>query len=91
METIRQISELEESISFILNKIKEINRLWIRMAHSGSKDKAVREVERNNLRVTVGENIIRMSNLEGISKDMYVQKVLPELMNIIIECKDTTS
>ncbi len=41
-----------------------MNRLWVRLAFvGGSKEKQKRDLERKELRVTVGENIIRLSNL----------------------------
>lgn len=49
----------------------------------------MREVERNELRVTVGENIIRLSNLEGVTYDIYKSVVLPKILEIIVICKDT--
>jgi len=49
----------------------------------------MREVERNELRVTVGENIIRLGHLEGLTYDIYKSIVLPKLLEIIVICKDT--
>jgi vacuolar protein sorting-associated protein 35 len=46
-------------------------------------------VERNELRVTVGENIIRLSNLSGVTFDVYKTTVLPEILKIVVMCKDT--
>ena len=52
--------------------MSEMNRLWVRLQHlSSHKDREQREVERNELRVTVGENIIRLSSLEGVTYDIY--------------------
>jgi vacuolar protein sorting-associated protein 35 len=44
-----------------------MNKLWIRMS-GGSKDKPKREKERIDLKVIVGENILRLSSLEGVNK-----------------------
>ena len=49
----------------------------------------MREVERNELRVTVGENIIRLSSLEGLTYKIYKNNVLPKILEIIVICKDT--
>ena len=49
----------------------------------------MREVERNELRVTVGENIIRLGHLEGLSYEIYKTVVLPKILEIIVICKDT--
>lgn len=67
-----------------------MNRLWVRLQHlSSNRDKDQREVERNELRVTVGENIIRLGNLEGLTYDIYKTVVLPKILEIIVICKDT--
>jgi vacuolar protein sorting-associated protein 35 len=70
--------------------MSEMNRLWVRLQHlSSQKDKAIREVERNELRVTIGENIIRLSSLEGLTYDIYKDSVQPKILEIIVICKDT--
>ena len=70
--------------------MSEMNRLWVRLQHlSSHKDREQREVERNELRVTVGENIIRLSSLEGVTYDIYKQIVLPRILDIVVVCKDT--
>ena len=67
-----------------------MNRLWVRLQHlSTNKDMEQRQLERNELRVTVGENIIRLSSLEGVTFDIYKQIVLPRILEIVVVCKDT--
>ena len=83
--------DINDSIDFILTNLTEMNRLWIRMQHSGIKDKSMREAERNELRVTVGENVIRLANLEGIKLPLYTSRVLPALLDIIKGSKDAIS
>lgn len=66
-----------------------MNRLWVRLAFvGGSKEKQKRELERKELRVTVGENIIRLSNLEGLTLQVYENSVQPKLLEIISQSKD---
>lgn len=80
---------VEDAVEFILQNLSEMNRLWVRLQHlSSQKDKDMREVERNELRVTVGENIIRLSSLEGLTFEIYKEKVLPKILEIIVICKD---
>lgn len=82
--------DVNDAIDFILQNLSEMNRLWVRLQHlSSQKDKEMREVERNELRVTVGENIIRLSMLEGLTFDIYKNTVLPKILEIIVICKDT--
>jgi vacuolar protein sorting-associated protein 35 len=82
--------DVNDAIEFILQNLSEMNRLWVRMQHlsSGNKDKEQREAERSELRVTVGENIIRLGNLEGLTYEVYRSVVLPKILDIIIICKD---
>jgi vacuolar protein sorting-associated protein 35 len=81
---------IQDAIDFILQNMSEMNRLWVRLQHlSSQKDKEMREVERNELRMTVGENIIRLSSLEGLTFDIYKDTVLPKILEIVVICKDT--
>jgi vacuolar protein sorting-associated protein 35 len=81
--------DVTDAIDFILQNLSEMNRLWVRMQHiSAGKDKEQRELERNELRVTVGENIIRLGHLEGLTYDLYRSVVLPKILEIIVICKD---
>jgi vacuolar protein sorting-associated protein 35 len=52
------------------------------------KSKEQREIERSELRVTVGENIIRLGHLEGLTYEIYRTTVLPKILEIIVICKD---
>jgi vacuolar protein sorting-associated protein 35 len=81
-----------DSIEFLLTNLSEMNRLWIRMQHTGSvKDKTKREKERNDLRVTVGENLVRLSSLQGVTLDIYKSVVLPRTLEIVTVSKDVIS
>ena len=75
---------VEDSIDFLLTNLGEMNRLWVRIQYTGGvRDKKRREKERGDLRVTVGENIVRLSNLEGLNLQMYKETVLPKIMETI--------
>jgi vacuolar protein sorting-associated protein 35 len=37
-----------------------------------------------DLKVVIGENVTRLSNLEGVNLDMYRKNVLPKLLDLII-------
>ena len=81
--------EVTDSIEFLLNNFSEMCRLWVRMQHAGGiKDKTKREKERSDLRVTVGENIVRLSSLEGVTLDIYINTVLPRSLEVILSSKD---
>jgi len=82
--------DVNDAIDFILQNLSEMNRLWVRMQHlnQANKDKDHREAERSELRVTVGENIIRLGHLEGMTYEIYKTVVLPKILEIIVICKD---
>jgi len=43
------------------------------------------------LKVCVGENIVRLANLEGITGEVYQEVVLPALIKLIKKTKDFMS
>ena len=83
---------LDDTIKFILQNLEEMNRLWIRLSMGCTgNEKLIREKERNELKVLVGENIIRLSSLNGLSLELYKNEVLPKVIAILLESKDTLS
>lgn len=80
---------VDDAIEVIIRNLTEMNKLWIRM--QGSKEKSRRERERMDLKVVIGENVTRLSNLEGVNLDLYRKNVLPKLLELIIQCKDSIS
>lgn len=61
---------MNDSINCILKNLTEMNNLWIRM--QGNKEKSKREKERVDLKITVGENLSRLSKLQGVNKEIYL-------------------
>jgi len=59
-----------DAINVITRNLTEMNKLWIRMG-GGSYKKSKRERERIDLKVTVGENLHRLSSLEGVNMEIY--------------------
>lgn len=50
----------------------EMNKLWVRMQHQGhSREKEKREKERQELRILVGTNLVRLSQLEFVDVQRY--------------------
>jgi vacuolar protein sorting-associated protein 35 len=63
---------VRDSIDFILLNFSEMNKLWVRMQHQGhTRDKDKREKERQELRILVGTNLVRLSQLEGVDAALY--------------------
>ena len=85
---------VEDSYNFILQNLEEMSMLWIRMQHMHGHipDKAERkkrERERSELRILVGSNLERLSQLEGITKQVYKSVILPRILAQILKCDDT--
>ena len=78
-----------DSIDFILLNFAEMNKLWVRMQHQGhSSLRDRRERERQDLRLLVGTNLVRLSQLESVDDDRYKNVVLPGLLEQIVSCRD---
>jgi vacuolar protein sorting-associated protein 35 len=66
-----------------------MNKLWVRLQHQGhSREREKRELERKELRILVGTNLVRLSQLEGVDLDMYVGGILPRVLEQIVGCRD---
>ena len=51
-----------------------MNKLWVRMGHQGSAHEQKRSVtDRKQLRQLVGTNLVVLSNLDGLTPELYVQ------------------
>ncbi|VDO73642.1 unnamed protein product [Schistosoma mattheei] len=80
---------IADSINFLLFNFSEMNKLWVRMQHQGhTRDREKREQERRELRILVGANLNRLSQLESIDVERYKTQVLPPILEQIIECRD---
>jgi vacuolar protein sorting-associated protein 35 len=49
------------------------------------RDRDRRERERLDLRILVGTNLVRLSNMEGIDAQMYKSDVLPRILEQVSE------
>lgn len=59
------------------------------MQHQGPvRERERREQERSELRLLVGKNIARLSQLEGVDLETYSKLVLPRLVEQVVNCKD---
>lgn len=80
---------LQDSIGFVLTNFIEMNKLWVRLQHQGhSRERERREMERKDLRILVGTNLVRLSQLEGVDLDMYTKDILPSVLEQVVNCKD---
>ncbi|PBK91311.1 vacuolar protein sorting-associated protein 35 [Armillaria gallica] len=80
---------LQDTISFVLTNFIEMNKLWVRLQHQGhSRDREKREMERRELRILVGTNLVRLSQLDGVDLEMYERLILPGILEQVVNCKD---
>jgi len=69
---------VKEAIDTIHINLRESTYLWIRIG--SGRDKAKKLKERNDLKMLVGENVMRVSSLEGVNINVYKQVVLPKML-----------
>ncbi|XP_002130247.2 vacuolar protein sorting-associated protein 35 [Ciona intestinalis] len=80
---------IQNSIDFILLNFAEMNKLWVRMQHLGhSREKERRERERQELRILVGTNLVRLSQLEAVDVNSYRKIVLNGILEQAVSCRD---
>jgi hypothetical protein len=82
----------DETLKFLIQNLDEMNRLWIRISSDVTgAEKVLRDKERIELKILVGESINRLSSLDGLTIDIYEKDVLPKLIQIILESNDVLS
>ncbi|KAI7904170.1 vacuolar protein sorting-associated protein 35 [Cokeromyces recurvatus] len=82
-------NDLFESIQFILTNFTEMNKLWVRLQHQGhSRDREKREAERRELRILVGTNLVRLSQLDSVDLAIYKKDILPGILDQVVSCRD---
>ena len=84
--------KFEDSLKFILQNLEEMNNLWIRLKNNKNEELNIKlENERDELKSLIGENITRLSSLNGLTEEIYENQVLPNLISIILSNKDKLS
>lgn len=72
---------VKDAVEFLLQNFAEMNKLWVRMQHQGAvRDRQKRENERRKLEQLVGKNLHHISNLNGLTLNMYKDEVLPRIL-----------
>jgi hypothetical protein len=84
---------VQDAYEFVLANFIEMNRLWVRIQHlpgdgKSKEQRKRRERERNELRILVGTNLVRLSQLEGVSSKIYGEIILPKILEQITACGD---
>mmetsp|Transcript_8088 Transcript_8088/g.20281 ORF Transcript_8088/g.20281 Transcript_8088/m.20281 type:complete len:1509 (-) Transcript_8088:100-4626(-) len=92
-DTVTEKGTVKDSYKFILANFIEMNKLWVRIQHlpGDGKSKEIRrrrEKDRNELRILVGTNLVRLSALDSITSSIYGQVILPTVLDHIVICGD---
>lgn len=86
-------AEVQVGYEFVLANFIEMNRLWVRIQHlpgdvKNKEQRKRRERERNELRILVGTNLVRLSQLDGVTSQIYGEIILPMILEQITVCGD---
>jgi vacuolar protein sorting-associated protein 35 len=81
-------SGLDDSLTFILQNFVEANRLWVRIKYLMRRHPNRQQEERMQLRMCVGTFLVLLSQLETLTVEAYAEKVLPQLCEQVVACRD---
>ncbi|CAD5212147.1 unnamed protein product [Bursaphelenchus okinawaensis] len=83
---------INDSLEIVMTNFSEMNKLWVRMQHQGpSREREKREKERRELRILVGTNLVRLSQLELLDLEMYKTLLLPGILEQSVSCREPIS
>nr|CAG4647651.1 EOG090X00QE [Moina brachiata]SVE92840.1 EOG090X00QE [Moina brachiata] len=89
LETSEIHGNVRDAVDFVMMNFSEMNKLWVRMAYQGhSRDKDRRERERQELRLLVGTNLVRLAQLDSVDNELYKKVVLPGILEQVVSCRD---
>ena len=77
-----------DDIDVLLNNLKEMNKLWIRIGHMKYYLGSDGFKARNEIKEMIRDNILKLVNIKDMDSDNYKNKILLPLLKIIIECED---
>jgi len=81
--------DVVDAVEFLLANFTEMNKLWVRMKHQGGpRGQEQRETERAQLADLVGKNLTQLSQLEGLTFQLYRDVVLTRVLEQVVACKD---
>ncbi|KNC54417.1 vacuolar protein sorting-associated protein 35 [Thecamonas trahens ATCC 50062] len=80
---------VESSINFTIQNFTEMNKLWVRLGYQGALgSREMRNKYRAQLRQLIYSNMERLGNLEGVTQDVYIENVLPRVLEQVVSCRD---
>ena len=89
-----KVPDSPDGIAFVMQNFIEMNKLWVRLQHlpgdgKSKEQRKKRERERNELRILVGTNLVRLSQMEmSVTSTVYGQEILPQILEQIVACGD---
>lgn len=91
------MDDFNDTVDFLVTNFVEMNKLWVRLQHQGhSSERALRYQERKELKILVGSNLVRLSQViddfaaesDYSPAEYYQKKLFPIITEQIIQCKD---
>ncbi|KAL0489745.1 vacuolar protein sorting protein VPS35 [Acrasis kona] len=81
--------QVQDSINFIIQNFTETVHLFSRLKNEGpASEREKREKERNELSILVGKSLERLSNLEGVTLEIYRSMVLNKVLEVVVQSND---
>lgn len=81
--------EIDQSVQFVISNFIEMNKLWVRLQFQGQlSERSKRYEEREELKILVGSNLVKLSQMDFIDQKYYTETILPLLLEQIIKCND---
>lgn len=81
--------DVVDALEFLISNFTEMNKLWVRMKmQGGSFRREQLDKERAQLADLVGKNLTQISQLEGLTFELYRDVALPRVLEQVVACKD---
>ncbi|SCU87569.1 LADA_0E04786g1_1 [Lachancea dasiensis] len=78
--------------NFVITNFIEMNKLWVRLQHQGPlREREQRTRERKELKILIGVNLVRLSQIVESDFNMYKDEILPLVLEQVIQCRDVVS
>lgn len=80
------------NVGLIITNFVEMNKLWVRLQHQGPlREREQRTRERKELKILIGANLVRLSQIVESDFKMYKEEILPLVLEQVVQCRDVVS
>lgn len=83
--------ENDESVKLLLENLEEMDILFIRVGLCKDDEEYITNTQRNKFKNVIGENITRLAGLHIINEKKYKKELLPKILEIVKNNKDSLS